>query len=62
MPLKSGEPTNEKSRLAFVNPEQLEEQHSMVIEANGEAVRLNLKKNTSGKVTAPILIRQSEKK
>ena len=57
MPLKSGEPTNEKSRLAFVNPEQLEEQHSMVIEANGEAVRLNLKKNTSGKVTAPILIR-----
>ena len=57
MPLKSGEPTNEKSRLAFVNPEQLEEQHSMVIEANGEAVRLNLKKNTSGKVTASILIR-----
>ena len=50
MPLKNGEPTNEKSHIAFGNVGQLEEQHSMVIEANGDSVRLNLKKNTSGKV------------
>lgn len=44
-PLNLHEPTNERSKMAVIE----DEQHSMVIEANGKSVRLNVKKN-QGKV------------